>query len=60
MGKNNPGMCEREISGAIPESSVAVGSIHVTVVPVEVGGIVRLIVPGQPLMTGGSVSLAVK
>ena len=42
--------------GATPESSVAVGAVHVTATPLEPRGIATLMSDGQPEMTGAVLS----
>ena len=59
IGKKSPLLWDLITSGGIIESSVAVGSTHVTGVPVDVVGIVRTISLGQSIISGESVSWAV-
>ena len=54
-GKNAPGAWVLEVSETIPELSVAVGSVHVTVVPPTPVATVSVMSPMQAI-TGATVS----
>ena len=55
-GKSNPGWWDLVTAGVMPELSVAVGSVQVTIIDVLPIGVTMLMGPGQLLTTGGVVS----
>ena len=55
-GKSVPGWWDWVTVGAIPELSVAVGSVQVNVPELLPGGTIKFRGSGQPLNVGGTVS----
>ena len=55
MMKNCPGACDLDAKLTMPELSVAVGSLHVTVVPGEPKDVVS-VMSSRHTITGGMVS----
>ncbi len=51
--KNCPGKCDLSAKVTMPELSVAVGEVYVTIAPPELSGVVSLKFSGQFSMTGG-------
>ena len=55
--KTSPGEAVLTTVGTTPESSVAVGAVHVTETPVELTGMATLMSFGQPEITGAVESI---
>ena len=58
--KASPGELVLVVVGATPESSVAVGEVHVTETLVEPLGMATLMSDGHPEMTGAELSIVAK